>query len=56
MGIYFGGKSNLVSPTENNVQTNEFLGKKSEFVVKHIKLFPQCDEHLFFSVLGVRNH
>ena len=27
MGIYFGGKSNLVSPTENNVQTNEFLGK-----------------------------
>lgn len=27
MGIYFGGNSNLVSPTENNVQTNEFLGK-----------------------------
>ena len=27
MGIYFGGKNNLVSPTENNVQTNEFLGK-----------------------------
>ena len=22
----------------------------------HIKLFPQCDEHLFFSVPGVRNH
>ena len=27
MGIYFGGNSNLVSLTENNVQTNEFLGK-----------------------------
>ena len=24
--------------------------------VMHIKLFPQCDEHLFFSVPGVRNH
>ena len=34
MGIYFGGKNNLVSPIENNVQTNEFLRKKSEFVVK----------------------
>ena len=34
MGIYFGGNSNLVSLTENNVQTNEFLGKKLEFVVK----------------------
>lgn len=34
MGIYFGGNSNLVSLTENNVQTKEFLGKKSEFVVK----------------------
>ena len=22
----------------------------------HIKLFPQCDKHLFFSVPGVRNH
>ena len=22
----------------------------------HIKLFPQCDEHLFFSVPGIRNH
>ena len=27
MGIYFGGNNNLVSLTENNVQTNEFLGK-----------------------------
>ena len=27
-----------------------------EFMSKHIKLFPQCDEHLFFSVTGVRNH
>ena len=25
-------------------------------LLRHIKLFPQCDEHLFFSVLGVRNH
>ena len=24
--------------------------------IKHIKLFPQRDEHLFFSVLGVRDH
>ena len=24
--------------------------------MNHIKLFPQCDEHLFFSVPGVRNH
>ena len=24
--------------------------------VKHIKLFAQCDEHLFFSVPGVHNH
>ena len=23
---------------------------------KHIKLFSQCDEHLFFSIPGVRNH
>ena len=27
-----------------------------ERLVVHIKLFPQCDEHLFFSVPGVRNH
>ena len=25
-------------------------------VPKHIKLFPQRDEHLFFSVPGVRDH
>ena len=25
-------------------------------VEKHIKLFPQRDEHLFFSVPGVRDH
>ena len=24
--------------------------------LRHIKLFPQCDEHLFFSIPGVRNH
>ena len=23
---------------------------------RHIKLFPQCDEHLFFSIPAVRNH
>ena len=25
-------------------------------ILQHIKLFPQCNEHLFFSVPGVRNH
>ena len=30
--------------------------KKSLPSVTHIKLFPQCDEHLFSSVPGVRNH
>ena len=30
--------------------------QRETFFRKHIKLFPQCDEHLFFSVPGVRNH
>ena len=30
--------------------------RKGGLVFKHIKLFPQCDEHLFFSIPGVRNH
>ena len=29
---------------------------KFEIFWQHIKLFPQCDEHLFFSVPGARNH
>ena len=30
--------------------------RKGGLVFKHIKLFTQCDEHLFFSIPGVRNH
>ena len=53
--------NDLLNKKENPSQCHDFKSKESTSsttvnTTLHIKLFPQCDEHLFFSVPGVRNH
>ena len=38
------------------VYSNLLVAEGQSCGMQHIKLFPQCDEHLFFLVPGVRNH
>ena len=53
--------SNTILATVSvNKVSQEKIARKvihmSESFLHHIKLFPQRDEHLFFSVPGVRDH
>ena len=48
------GKALSFSVDGRDVKNQSKRKYNSQF--EHIKLFPQCDEHLFFSVPGVRNH